>query len=95
MIAELFEPFREWVPKTRRRKGSKKLPRVFNLGGARIRLAGGHWPAGAPGEIKSGLEPEIAEFVVEQRSPGASWLNIKQLTEPQPKGGELTSTRQI
>lgn len=27
--------------------------------------------------------------------PAASWLNIKQLTEPQRKAGELISTRKI
>lgn len=94
-FAELFEPFREWVSRTRRRKGSKKLPGAYTLGGARIQLGGGRRPVGAPGEITSGLEPVRAEFAVKQGSPGAAWLNIKQLTEPQSKDGELTSTRPI
>ncbi len=82
MIAELFEPFREWVPLTRRRKGSKKLPRAFTLGSARIPLTGGRQPAGTPGEIILRLEPAFVEFIAKQRSPGGSWLYIKQLTEP-------------
>jgi hypothetical protein len=36
----------------------------------------------AAGEINLRLEPAIAEFNAEQRSPAASWLHLKQLTEP-------------
>ena len=50
-------------------------------------------PAGAPGEILAALEPAFAEFNLEHRSPGAAWLNLKQLHEPGSFGcRELTST---
>ena len=39
----------------------------------------------AAGEINLRLEPALAEFNAEQRSPAASWLHLKQLTEPHPK----------
>ena len=95
MLIQLFEPLREWVHKTRRSKGSKKPPGGVILGGARESRGGGRRLGTAPGEINLRLEPPCGEFIAEQRSPEASWLNIKQLTEPQPKGGELISTRQI
>ena len=39
----------------------------------------------AAGEINLRLEPALAEFIAEQRSPAASWLHLKQLTEPHSK----------
>jgi hypothetical protein len=39
----------------------------------------------AAGEINLRLEPALAEFNAEQRSPAASWLHLKQLTEPHAK----------
>ena len=95
MLNQLFEPLREWVYKTRRSKGSKKPSSWFNVEGARASRGGGSRPETASGEINLCLERPYGEFNTEQRSPEASWLNIKQLTEPQPKGGELISTRQI
>ena len=95
MLIQLFEPLREWVHKTRRSKGSKKPPGGVTLGGARESRGGGHRPGTASGEINRCLERPCGEFMLEQRSPEASWLNIKQLTEPQPTGRELISTRKI
>ena len=95
MLIQLFEPLREWVEVTRRSKGSKKPSGCVNLEGARESRSGGRRLGTAPGEINLCLEPPYGEFITEQRSPEASWLNIKQLTEPQPKGGELISTRKI
>jgi hypothetical protein len=40
MLMQLFEPFREWVRKTRRRKGSKKPSGVCDLEGARVGCGG-------------------------------------------------------
>ena len=82
MNFQLFEPFREWVYKTRRRKGSKKPSRGVTLEGARVGCGGGIHRSPASGEISLCLEPSFDEFITEQRSPEASWLNIKQLTEP-------------
>lgn len=78
----LFEPFREWVYITRRRKGSKKPLKAVILGGTRVRQEGGHPLASASDEINWRLEPAHAEFIAKQRSSEASWFNIKQLTEP-------------
>jgi len=39
----------------------------------------------AAGEINLRLEPALAEFNAEQRSSAASWLHLKQLTEPHAK----------
>ena len=95
MLNQLFEPLREWVEVTRRSKGSKKPSSWFNVEGARESRGGGRRLGTASGEIILRLEPLYGEFIAEPRSPEASWLNIKQLTEPQPIGGELISTRQI
>ena len=95
MLIQLFEPLREWVIKTRRSKGSKKPSSRYSVEGARESRGGGRRLGTAPGEINLRLEPPWVEFIAEQRSPEASWLNIKQLTEPQPTGGELISTRKI
>ena len=80
MRNQLFESFREWVPLTRRRKGSKKPSGSHILEGARVSCDGGGGHKTASGEIILRLEP--IEFKLKQRSPEASWLNIKQLTEP-------------
>ena len=82
MIFQLFEPFREWVYKTRRRKGSKKPFGGATLEGARVGRGGGIHRSPALGEIILRPEPPVGEFIAKQRSPEASWLNIKQLTEP-------------
>ena len=95
MREQLFEPFREWVLKTRRRKGSKKPSSRFSVEGARESRSGGRRSGTASDEIILRLDQAYAEFIAEQRPSEASWLNIKQLTEPQPKGGELISTRKI
>lgn len=95
MNFRLFESFREWVLKTRRRKDSKKPSRGVILEGARVGCSGGIRYNPALGEIISCLELAFAKFITEQRSPKASWLNIIQLTEPQLSAGELISTRKI
>lgn len=95
MLKPLFEPLGEWVYKTRRSKGSKKPSECLHLGGARESRSGGSRLGTASGEINLCLEPPYGEFITEPRSPEASWLNIKQLTEPQSIGGELISTRPI
>ena len=82
MNFRLFESFREWAPLARRRKDSKKPFRDINLEGARVSWDGGGHPNSTPGEIILCLEPPVGEFITKQRSPGVSWLNIKQLTEP-------------
>lgn len=95
MLNQLFEPLREWVYKTRRSKGSKKPSSRFSFEGARASRGGCNHPGTASGEINPCLGQPYGESMLEQRSPEASWLNIKQLTEPHLTGGELISTRQI
>ena len=95
MIIQLFEPLREWVYKTRRSKGSKKPSSRFSVEGARASRGGCSHPGTASGEINLRLERPYGQFNTEPRSPEASWLDIKQLTEPQHTSGELISTRQI
>ncbi len=95
ILKKLFKPFGEWVYLTRRREGLKKPVRCIDLVGARVPCSGdGHCKA-ALGEIILRLEPACAEFIAKQRSPEASWLNIKQLTEPHARHAELISTRPI
>ena len=86
MVDRLFEPFREWPPIGRRRKGSKKPRGRDVLRGARVPCGGDGRRRAASGEINLCLEPPCGEFITEQRSPEASWLNIKQLTEPAAGG---------
>jgi len=95
MLNQIFESLREWVDKTRRSKDSKNPSSWFNVEGARESGSGGSRSQTAWDEIILCLERPCGEFITEQRSSQASWLNIKQLTEPQPIGGELISTRQI
>ena len=95
MLIQLFELLREWVDKTRRSKSSKKPSSRFSVEGARESRSGGSRLGTVSGEINRCLEPSYGEFITEQRSSGASWLNIKQLTEPQLIAGELISTRPI
>jgi hypothetical protein len=95
MSYQLFEPFREWAFKTRRRKGSKKLSTLNSVGSARELRGGCNRPGVVLDEINLRTEPALAEFNAKLRSSKASWLNIKQLTEPHGKPRELTSTRQI
>ena len=92
-IAEIEECFREWISNIRRRKGSINLLSNKYFEFAREFRPGGDQTGTASGEIHQDLEP--FEFIRQHRSPGASWLNIKQLTEPQSKDGELISTRRI
>ena len=94
MNYQLFESFREWVCLTRRRKDSKKPSKLYIFKGARVLCSGGNHRRAASGEISARLEP-LEEFNAKQRSPEASWFNIKQLTEPWLIAGELISTRQI
>ena len=94
MKYQLFESFREWVAITRRRKGSKKRSGYSILKNARVPCGSDDCRKAAAGEIISCIEP-LNEFNAKQRSPEASWFNIKQLTEPQLTAGELISTRPI
>jgi len=82
-------------PENSSEEGLEKPPRDDTLGGARVPCGGDGRRRAASGEIILRLEPPLGEFIAERRSPEASWLNIKQLTEPQPKAGELISTRKI
>ncbi len=93
MRNQLFEFFREWVHLTRRRKDSKKPLKSYIFEGARGPCSRGICHTVASDEIILRLEP--LEFNAKQRSSEASWLNIKQLTEPQLTAGELISTRPI
>jgi len=95
MLNQLFEPLREWVNTTRRSKGSKKPSSRFSVEGARESRSGCNHLGTASGEINLCLGQPYGESMLELRSPVASWLNIKQLTEPQHTSGELISTRQI
>jgi hypothetical protein len=74
-----FEPFREWVYKTRRRKGSIK-PEIYPyIKGARS-LHGRH--ADASGEIMPTLEPDTLSSIGSLDPSKLPGFNIKQLTEP-------------
>ena len=92
MRNSLFEPFREWVDLTRRRKGSKKLPGWLQLESARTiePLAGDSM--GLCVRSSADTEPAIAEFIQERRSRTTSWLNLKQLQEPHRDLCEFIST---
>ena len=94
MMNQLFESFREWVHNTRQRKDSKK-PLVCT--GSKVP---GHLTPVATGvrwlQVRSSTCLEPWSSIGSNRSPEASWLNIKQLTEPLgPQAGELISTSQI
>jgi len=65
------------------------------LEGARESRSGGSLTGTVSDEINPRLGQPSGESITEQRSSGASWLNIRQLTEPQLNAGELTSTRPI
>ena len=54
-------------------------------GKAKTPRASDRRPGEAAGEIILRLEPAKTEFIAEQRSPAASWLDLKQLTEPHQK----------
>ena len=55
---------------------------LCKVGRAKSPQSSGRSPGEAVGEIILCLEPAQAEFITEQRSPAASWLDLKQLTEP-------------
>lgn len=80
MLIRLFQPLREWGDVTRRSKGSKKPSGCVNLKRAKDFRSDGRRLGAAPSEINLCSEPPCGEFITEQRSPEASWLNIKQLT---------------
>jgi len=83
MYLLLFESSREWVQKTRRREGSKKLLIRFSIESARNLRVGCNRLGDASDKIIAPIEPALSEFIVKQGSSEASWLNIKQLTESQ------------
>jgi len=60
----------------------EKFPVSFKNGKAKTPRASGRRPGEAAGEIIPRSEPARAEFITEQRSLAASWLDLKQLTEP-------------
>jgi len=55
---------------------------LCKVGRAKSPQSSGRNSGEAAGEIILCLEPAQAEFITEQRSPAASWLDLKQLTEP-------------
>jgi hypothetical protein len=59
-----------------------KISRLCKVGNAKNPRASGQRPEGAADEINSCSEPVLAEFIMKQRSSAASWLKLKQLTEP-------------
>lgn len=69
---------------------SGRRPQIFpetssclcKVGRAKSPQSSGRNSGEAAGEIILCLEPARAEFITEQRSPAASWLDLKQLTEP-------------
>jgi len=65
------------------------------MGAARESRSGGSPTGTVSDEITLRLEQPHSEFNAKQRSSEASWLDIRQLTEPQLIAGELTSTRPI
>jgi len=62
---------------------------------ARESRSGGSPTGTVSDEITLRLEQPHSEFNAKLRSSEASWLDIRQLTEPQLIAGELTSTRPI
>jgi len=60
----------------------EKSPNLCQAGRAKNLRASGQRPGGAADEIISCSEPALAEFIMKQRSSAASWLKLKQLTEP-------------
>jgi hypothetical protein len=60
----------------------EKSSRPCEVGRAETPRGSGRNPGEAAGEIISRHEPARAEFIAKQRSPAASWLDLKQLTEP-------------
>ena len=55
---------------------------LCKVGRAKSPQSSGRSPGEAVGEIIPCLELAQAEFITKQRSPAASWLDLKQLTEP-------------
>jgi len=55
---------------------------LCKVGRAKSPQSSGRNSGEAAGEIILCLELAQAEFITEQRSPAASWLDLKQLTEP-------------
>lgn len=72
------------------RRCDGRRPQIFpekssclcKVGNAKILRASDGRPGGAADEINSCPEPASAEFIMKQRSSAASWLKLKQLTEP-------------
>lgn len=76
----------------RRRKQSIGLATLSRVERARVRrVLKASRPGGSSLEIILRLEPVEAEFNAEQRSGELSWLDLKQLIEPESKDFELTS----
>ena len=80
MITQLFEPLREWVNKTRRSKGSKKLSESIVSESARVSWRGGRLSKTVSSEINA-LSERFSSSCSD-RSLDASWLYIKQMTAP-------------
>ena len=60
----------------------EKSSRLCKVGRAKTPQGSGRNPGEAAGEITRHHEPARAEFLGKQRSSAASWLDLKQLTEP-------------
>jgi hypothetical protein len=61
------------------------FPDLTKVGKAKTPRPSSRRAGEAAGEINLRLEPALAEFIAERRSPAASWLHLKQLTEPHRK----------
>ncbi len=95
MNSSLFEPFREWTHSSSEEGLGKALWPGYVRGRQVVCGVKATTPQTGSVEIIGCLEPGQPEFTIELRSTEPSWLNIKQLTEPHAKAGELTSTRPI
>lgn len=92
MVAVFFQPFREWVNSTRRRKGWKKAFRVFILKVARNPHTPGRGCEGGMRKIARDFGQSSDESLLELRSRMTSWFNLEQLQEPRIRIRELVST---
>jgi len=89
----IFEPFREWILSFvggRARKISLEVV-LWRVPGSPFAVA----TANGRLRDRSIKTMNLESSNVSTDHPVASWLNIKQLTEPKRKAGELISTRRI
>jgi hypothetical protein len=83
-------PCRAFMNNSHDHRINGRRPQIFpeissclcKVGRAKSPQSSGRNSGEAAGEIMLCPEPARAEFITEQRSPAASWLDLKQLTEP-------------